>query len=45
MKIPQTYLFCILVLLLGKWGYCISDFVNRLNKMGNCFLTVSGSER
>ena len=44
-KIPQTYLFCILVLLLGKWGYCISDFVNRLNKMGNCFLTVSGSER
>ena len=45
MKIPQTYLFCILVLLLGKWGYCISDFVNRLNKTVNCFLTVSGSER
>ena len=45
MKIPQTYLFCILILLLGKWGYCISDFVNRLSKTENCFLTVSGSER
>ena len=44
-KIPQTYLFYILVLLLGKWGYCISDFVNRSNNTGNCFLTVSGSER